>query len=140
LREKKERSMSFRRAAYRVGQTAKRTAFRVGQAARGAAFRVGQSVGKAARSVLRGTDIAQGVIKGGQSVRNVVRGINERTGGLLEEGVRRLPFGDDVVLGARGASKALDAAGGVIRKVRRGAQTIERTRARAQRPMRDSFS
>jgi hypothetical protein len=132
--------MSFISRAYRVGQAAKRTASRIGQVAKGAAYRVGQAAGKVARKVIQGTDLVDKFVKGGQAVRNVVKGINERSGGLLEEGVRRLPFGDDVVLGAKGISKGLDAASGVIRKVRRGAQTIERVRARAPRPMREQFS
>lgn len=117
---------------FRVGQTIKNAAYRVGQTARSVAHRVGSAVGKAARGITRGTDIAQKAVDIAGAVRDKVRGINNASGGLLEEGVRALPFGNSVLKGANVASKAIDRAGAVVRKVRRGAQTVERVRSRAQ--------
>lgn len=118
---------------YKIGQSVRRAAYKVGQAARTAVNKVGGVVGGAVRKVTKGTALAEKVVGAAGAVRDKVRGINEASGGLLEEGVRALPFGNNVVRGAKAFSKGVDRAGTVLRKVRRGAETVERVRTKAQK-------
>jgi len=112
---------------YKLAQNARNTVYKLATAAK----RTGQRLGVIPRKVRTYSDVAQKVLDVAGKVRDKVAGINKASGGLLEEGVRALPFGDNIVRGANVASKVIDRAGAVVRKVRRGADTVERVRNRA---------
>lgn len=117
---------------YKLGMNARSTALKLGQSAKATATKLGSAVGSAVRRVLSHTDAASKLVNSAARVRDIVRGVNDQSFGLLEEAVRALPFGDQAVRAGKALSRGIDTASGVIRKVRRGAQTVERVRNRAQ--------
>lgn len=136
-------SVTMRRPV-RIGEFIRGAGRRIGQAAYGAARRVGDVLNRAVRSgaqkLIEGTGIAEGALDVAGGVRDQVARLNRSTSGLLEEGVRALPFGNQVVRGANAVSRGIDAARTVVRKVRKGAQTVERARRGAARQVRQAFT
>ena len=105
---------------------------RIGSATRYARRRIGLGLQRVGTEVGKFTNrtVLPAVQKSLQSVSNAadkVGEVNRATGGLLEEAVRSVPFGDQAVYAANVAARGAKRGSQTIARVRRVGSTIERS-------------
>lgn len=131
---------SRRRLPYAARPAGPSAFSRIGMQARAAGRRVGTRVARIGQQVNRAIQqsaipVAEGALRQVNRAEGVIAGLNRSSGGLLEEGVRRLPFGNDAVLAANTVARGARRGSAALQSIRRVGSTIERGSAAVARQL-----
>jgi hypothetical protein len=86
--------------------------------------RIGQTINRVVKQTA--VPVAEEAFRQVGRAERAVASVNRSSGGLLEEGVRRLPFGNDAVLAANTVARGARRGSMALQSIRRVGQTIER--------------